>query len=469
MTLWQRLASAVQGDSLDDGPAQGTMGLGRTAMVWLAANMVVTTLLTGTLFVPGLPYGQALLIILLGTLVGGSVLIAVGTIGTRTGLPTMVLTRASFGSRGGHLPAAFNIVVLMGWSWVQAILAGVTVNYVVAQATGFSNPVLFSLLAQGIVVCLALFGHTGIQRVEPWLAVVMLLVAASIFVAAFRDVGLSAYTSLPAAPELMTGAIAFDIVIATAISWTVLSADFNRHAKSQRDGIIGTAIGYTTSTTVAMALGATALGYVALTGGEAVSFDPTVIVAGFGIPLALVIFISVMATNTLVVYGMVMSFQNIRPRADFLKVALVLGAISIVGAVFQGILNSFVGFLVLISALFVPVFAIMVVDYYVLRRRRYAVADLMSHRAGAYWYRGGVNWAAIATFAVGAFLAYYWSTEALLPTGATIPTFLTTAALYLVLGLVTGRRREAVPAGAPAPAPGATGRTAQPTEPSGQQ
>ena len=114
------LSAAVRGDNLDDGPADGTMSLGRTAMVWLAADMVVTTLLTGTLFVPGIPYGRALLLILLGTLVGGSVLIAIGNIGTRTGLPTMVLTRGSFGRRGGYLPAAFNLVVLMGWSWVQA-------------------------------------------------------------------------------------------------------------------------------------------------------------------------------------------------------------------------------------------------------------------------------------------------------------------------------------------------------------
>ena len=75
------------------------MGFGNTIMVWLAANMVVTTLLTGTLFVPGIPYLQAVLIILLGTLLGVGVLALVGCIGTRTGLPTMVLTRASFGIR----------------------------------------------------------------------------------------------------------------------------------------------------------------------------------------------------------------------------------------------------------------------------------------------------------------------------------------------------------------------------------
>ena len=447
MSIMNRLSAAVRGDNLDDGPAEGTMSLGRTAMVWLAANMVVTTLLTGTLFVPGIPYGQALLLIVLGTLVGGSVLVAIGNIGTRTGLPTMVLTRGSFGRRGGYLPAAFNLVVLMGWSWVQAILAGITVNFVVEEATGFSSPVLFSVLCQAIVVVLALFGHAGISRVEPWLAVIMLVVAATVFFVAFRDVGLSGLTGLAPDPELMTGPIAFAIVIATAISSTVLSADFNRHARSQRDGVIGTAIGYTTSTTVAMALGATALGYVAVNGGEAVSFDPTVIVESFGLPLAVVIFVSVMATNTLVVYGMVMSYMNIRPRADFLRVALVLGAVSVLGAVWQSILGSFVTFLFLISALFVPVFAIMVVDYYVLRRRRYAVADLLAERGGAYWFSGGVNPVAIASFAVGAGLAYYWTRVSPLPVGATIPSFAVTLVLYLALSLALGRGRAGRGAG----------------------
>ena len=457
MSLLTRLSAAARGDDLDDGPAEGTMSLGRTAMVWLAANMVVTTLLTGTLFVPGIPYGRALLLILLGTLVGGAVLVAVGNIGTRTGLPTMVLARGSFGRRGGYLPAAFNLVVLMGWSWVQAILAGITVDHVVERATGFSSPVLFSVLCQLLVVALALFGHAGISRVEPWLAVVMLVVAASVFVVAFRDVGLSGFTGLAPDPELMASPIAFDIVIATAISWTVLSADFNRHARSQRDGVIGTAIGYTTSTTVAMALGATALGYVAVNGGEAVSFDPTVIVESFGLPLAIVIFLSVMATNTLVVYGMVMSYMGIRPRASFLRVALVLGAISVAGAVWQSILGSFVDFLFLISALFVPVFAIMLVDYYVLRRRHYAVADLLAARGGAYWFSGGVNPAALVSFVVGAALAYYWTRVSPLPVGATIPTFLVTAVLHLALGLALGRGRSAATAPAaerPAPVSG---------------
>lgn len=443
MSTWQNLVSRMPRESDADTPAERTMSLGRTAMLWLAANMVVTTLLTGTLFVPGVPYATALQMILAGTLVGGTVLVLVGRIGTRTGLPTMVLTRGSFGRRGGYLPAAFNLVVLMGWSWVQALLAGIALNYVVERATGFSNPVLFAVIAQSIVVLLALFGHVGIQRVEPWLAVIMVVVAAYVFYTAFSAFGVGEFLDIPAQPDVITTIVVFDIVVATAISWTVLSADFNRHAMSERAGVIGTAIGYTASTFTAMALGATALGYVFLAGGEPVPFDPTVIVERFGFPLAIIIFISVMATNTMVVYGMVMSYLNVRPHANFLVVATVIGLISIVGATWQGLLDRFIEFLFLISGLFVPVFAIMLVDYYILRRGHYLFNDLIRDRGGAYWYSGGANPVALLSWAVGAALAYYWTQVSPLTFGATVPVFVVTFLLYLAGSLLTGRRRRA--------------------------
>jgi nucleobase:cation symporter-1, NCS1 family len=435
-------------------PAEGSMSLGRTFMLWLAANMVVTTLLTGTLFVPGITYATAILVIVVGTLIGVTVLVLVGTIGTRTGLPTMILTRGSFGRRGGHLPALFNLVILMGWSWVQALLAGITLNYVVEDVTGFSSPALFAVLCQTIVVVVALLGHNGIQRVEPWLAVVMLIVAAVVFFIAFREFGLSGFLDIPEQPDVgMTAAIALDVVVATAISWTVLSADFNRHAVSQRAGIVGTTLGYTASTVISMTLGATALGYVFLRGGETTSFDPTVLLAEFGLPLAVVIFVSVMATNTMVVYGMTMSYENLRPKSNYVRAALVIGLISIAGATWQGILDRFVSFLLLISALFIPIFAIMIVDYWVLRRGRYSTGDLVVPRGGAYWYLRGVNPLAVGSFVIGAALVYYWTRVTPLPFGATLPTFAVTFVLYLVLSLALGAKVGAPSAAAPSKPP----------------
>ena len=432
--MLERITTRLGHDTVEPGAdTERTMGFGNAIMVWLAANMVVTTLLTGTLFVPGIPYSRAILIILLGTLLGVGVLALVGCIGTRTGLPTMVLTRASFGVRGGTFPALLNLAVLMGWSWVQALLAGIAVNSAVESLTGFSNVPLFTILCQSLVVLLALFGHQGIERVEPFIAVVMIGLALFVFYTAFSTFGFGRFFSLGGDPSAgMTAAIAFDVVVATAISWTVLSADFNRNAKTQLGGISGTVIGYTASTFLAMSLGATAAAYAQLKGGAAQGFDAALLVENFGIAAAVVVFLSVMATNTLVVYGMIMSFLNLRPQSGFVGPALIIGLVSIIGALWQGILDRFLGFLLLIGTFFVPVFAIMLADYWILRRGSYSVGDVLG-RGRAYWYTAGFNLPAWVAYVVGAGLALYWTRISPLSFGATVPVFLITFVLYLAL------------------------------------
>jgi NCS1 family nucleobase:cation symporter-1 len=442
--MLQRIISRLGHDTVEPGAdTERTMGFGNTIMVWLAANMVVTTLLTGTLFIPGIPYLQAIVIIVLGTLLGVTVLSLVGCIGTRTGLPTMVLSRGAFGVRGGKVPGVLNLAVLMGWSWVQALLAGIAVNYAVETLTGFSSVALFTILCQSIVVLLALFGHEGIERVEPFIAVVMIGLALFVFYIAFSAFGFGEFTSLPGDPSAgMTAAIAFDVVVATAISWTVLSADFNRNAKTQLGGIFGTVIGYTASTSIAMSLGATAAAYAQLKGGGAQGFDPAVLVENFGLPAALVVFLSVMATNTLVVYGMVMSYLDLRPESNFLTSALVIGVISIVGALWQGILDRFLDFLLLIGTFFVPVFAIMLADYYLLRRGNYSAQDVLKKRGGAYWYTGGFNAPAWVAWVMGVGLALYWTRISPLSFGATVPVFVLTFVLYLAIRFAADRLTE---------------------------
>jgi NCS1 nucleoside transporter family len=457
MNLYQRLDTHLQQNADGFGPIRGTLSTPRIGMIWLAANFVVTTLLTGTLFIPGIDFGSAIWLIVIGTVVGAVVLTLIGNIGTLTGLPTMAITRGAFGTRGSLLPVAANVIILMGWSWVQAMLAGVTVNYVVAQLTGFSNPILFAVLCQTLVVCLAILGHEGIAKVEPWLAVVILAIMVYVFTTAFTTFGPAEFGGIGVDASLgYTSFVVLDIVIATAISWTVLSADFNRLAKSSRAGILGSGIGYTISTVLAMSLGATAIGYVILSGEPAAEFDPTVIVAAFGTPLAIVIFMSVMATNTMVVYGMVTTIVNAQSRwkLRFLPTALVVGVISIAGSTWLALLNQFTDFLVTISAFFVPVFAIMIVDYYIIKRRSYS-RDILSEGGGRYWYTGGVNWAAIGVWVIGAaasyVLTYLWPS----PVGATIPAFVLSFLLYLALSIKSRERFAGERAGHLAEQPGA--------------
>lgn len=81
--------------------------------MWLGANVVVTTILTGMLLVPDLPFLRAMTLVLVGSILGVGLRL-VGLMGTRTRLPTMVLARGAFGMRGSNPPAAVNMVILIG-------------------------------------------------------------------------------------------------------------------------------------------------------------------------------------------------------------------------------------------------------------------------------------------------------------------------------------------------------------------
>ena len=434
MNWYRRLEQRLESGH-DSGVIRGTLSGGRMFMIWLAANLVVTTLLTGPLFVPGVDFTTAVIVIILGTLIGTIVLTLIGNIGTRTGLATMAITRGAFGAKGSFLPVAANVIILMGWSWVQAMLAGISVNYVVAQTTGFSNPILFSVLCQALVVGLAILGHEGIEKAEPWFALLILLVMAYVFVIAFTGHAPSEYAGIESLPALeFTPVLALDIVISTAISWTVLSGDLNRLAGTQKAGIVGSGLGYLTSTVLAMLLGLTAFSFILLDGGDPAAFDPTALAAEFGWALAIVIFLSVMATNTMVVYGMVNSVVGAQSRTKlkFLPTALILGAISIIGSTWLALLDQYTDFLVMIGAFFVPVFAILIVDYYIIKRRAYS-PDILKDSGGIYSYTRGINWVAVGVWVLGALASYVLTYAYPSPIGATIPSFASSFVLYLVL------------------------------------
>ncbi|RAF62410.1 purine-cytosine transporter, partial [Burkholderia multivorans] len=159
-----------------------------------------------------------------------------------------------------------------------------------------------------------------------------------------------------------------------------------------------------------------------LGGGTAAPFDPTALADRFGWPLAIVIFRSVMATNTMVVCGMVNSVLGAKSgsRLRFLPVALVLGLISIIGSTWLALLDQYTDFLTMIGAFFVPVFAILIADHYIIKRGVYS-SDILRDDGGIYSYVRGINWSAVIVWIVGALasclLTYVWPS----PLGATIP------------------------------------------------
>lgn len=416
-------------DTLDDHQHK-SLGAFGTVALWLGANVVVTTILTGMLLVPDLPFTTAMGSVLIGSLIGAIPLLLVGLMGQRTGLPSMALTRRAYGPLGSRLISLVNMGVLIAWSWIQALLAGMSLDYAIQATTGYSNLPLMTILCETVVVLIVLRGHLGIERVERWAAMAMVALAAVVLYQLNLHYDVSTLLDMPVeARNGITLGIAFDIVIATAFSWISSSADYNRNCKSGTIAVWGTYLGYVMAAMIAMGLGAAVSGLSVMNGMEQ-TYDPTRLLSGFGfgLPAALVIFFSVMTTNVMAVYSATLFCMNVSPGMAFWKPALVIGIISVLGSLIPGILDQFQNFLLIIGSVFIPAFALMIVDYFLIDRGRFTHQNLIA-QAGQLPIFHPV---AFLCYAAGAALAYYWNWVAPLSFGASLPVFVVTGLLYYI-------------------------------------
>lgn len=420
--------------------SERSMNFFSTFTLWLAANVVITSVMTGMMFVPDVSFKDAILAILIGSALGAIPLALTGRIGTRTGLSTMVITRAAFGQKGAILPAIVNTIILVGWSWIQAYMAGLSLNYAVSHATGYSNINLFVILTEVLVVAITIYGHRGVESIEKWVSVAMLMMSVLVFYKIFVTYEMSTLIQMKASENpAISGIIAFDIVIATAFSWMSTVCDFNRYCKSEKSGMWGTYLGYLLASLIAMGLGAVVSGFSILSNMEQ-TYDPTVLLAayGFGFVASIVVFLSVLSTNVMALYSATMSFMNVFPKTGFWKPTITLGILCVLGALFkETLMTNFFNFILLIATLFIPVFAIVLVDYFIVKKGYYDAEEIVLDIKGLYRYQQGFNISACLTYILGAVFAYYFTYNHPLSIGATILTFMLSGSLYYGLMAVT--------------------------------
>jgi len=91
-------------------------------LLWFGAGISIAEILTGMLLAP-LGFAKAFAAIILGHLIGGTVMYLAGLIGGRTGGSAMETVRISFGTQGAKLFAGLNVIQLVGWTAVMVASA----------------------------------------------------------------------------------------------------------------------------------------------------------------------------------------------------------------------------------------------------------------------------------------------------------------------------------------------------------
>lgn len=398
--------------------------------LWFSLGVGLMVLQLGALLAPGLGMSGALLAIACGTALGVLLLGAVAVIGTDTGLSSMGALRLSLGRHGVALPALLNLLQLVGWGAFEIIVMRDAAALLAVKAfgagSGWNSPALWTLLFGSLATLLAVAGPlTFVRRVlRKW--GIWLLLGACVWLTwnLFAKVDLGALWRR-AGDGSMPFALGFDIAIAMPLSWLPLIADYSRFGKTAGRVFGGTALGFFLGNCWLMSLGvAYTLAFVP--SGEVNALLLALAGAGLGIPLLLILLDE--SENAFAdIHSASVSLGILLPlKVEHL--ALAIGALCTLIAWFAP-LAEYQNFLLLIGSVFAPLFGVVLVDHFVLRRRRPAPAS-----------SAALRWDALLAWAAGVTL--FHSLAQFYPDiGATLPALALAALLQAAFGLL--RRSQA--------------------------
>ncbi len=376
------------------------LGLFDTAALWSNLGISLLLPIVAAFLVPGLSFAQASLAIVVGVIVGNLMLAYAGRIGAATGAPGMVLYRPSLGRAGSYLPTALNVLQNVGWGAFELLIIGTAAAAITTRAFGVGARWAWTL-AFGVVVTLMAVGgpllvvRRWIRRYALWL-----VVASTIYLTVYVLTAVPFSTFLDARGD---GSGSFwggvDLVISMPISWIPLVADFTRFSSDRRAGFVGTGIGYAIAHAWFYFLGVMLI----LSDVAADPTDPTGFVAAvLAVPAGLVALgiLAVDETDEAFanIYSASVSVQNVFPRWSQRRLSVVIGAVCTLLAVVVPLVQ-YENFLLLIGAVFVPLFGVLTAHYAVVRRG-YSADELYSGP------RGVRPWGCVAW--VAGFLAYNW-------------------------------------------------------------
>ena len=360
--------------------------------LWFSLGIGLMVLQTGALLAPGLGLSGGLLAIFLGTLVGVALLASVGVIGCDTGLSSMAALKLSLGSRGALLPALLNVLQLIGWGAFEIIVMRDAASLLGARAFSdasvFSNPLLWTLFFGALATLLAVSGPlTFVRKVlRKW--GIWLLLAACLWLTwnLFSKADLGALWAQKGDGSLPL-AVGFDIAIAMPLSWLPLIADYSRFGKRAIKVFGGTAAGFFLGNVWLMSLGV-AYTLAFAPSGEVNALLLALAGAGLGIPLLLILLDE--SENAFADIHSAAVSGGVLWRLKVEHLALAIGGICTLIACFVP-LAQYQNFLLLIGSVFAPLFGVVLVDHFLVRKRSAQVTTALFCWPALLAWAGGVS------------------------------------------------------------------------------
>jgi putative hydroxymethylpyrimidine transporter CytX len=234
-------------------PGDRVFGFTQHLSLWFSLGVGLLVMQVGAYLVPAVGPRDALIAIVLGSVIGAGLLAWTAKLGCDSGLTSAGLMHSTYGSLFAKLPIILNIVQLVGWTTFELVIMRDGSAAIAKQSFGFDLSGLGGVVATtaiwGAVLC-ALIAASMLTTVRKLIGKFALpLVVLSLvwltwqFGSQIAAKGFGAFWNNPGKGGM--GLLsAMDLVIAMPVSWLPLIADYARHGKDGKSAMRGTWIGY---------------------------------------------------------------------------------------------------------------------------------------------------------------------------------------------------------------------------------
>jgi len=354
-----------------------------------------------------------------------------GKPGVDHGIPYPVLARASMGVGGARLPAMLRAIVAVFWYGAQTYFASTALELLIVTLTGYSGGATWLGLSSvgwlSFVLVwafqIAIFSHgmnwvgTFLNVAGPFVYLVMIGLLVVLWQKSDGQLLSAAQTIFaPENPTFESEMSGFIKIVGTMVAYfaavMINFSDFSRYTKSNRAMVLGNLAGLPANMVLFSALAVLITAGAAVVYGEQIT-NPTQIVeradsAVFSVIAAITFFAATVGINLVANFiPAVNGIANLAPRTlNFQRAGWVTSVFALfIGGFWVSFISTvgISGFVNTLGATLAPLYGIMIVDYYGVRRQRLVLKDLYStDPAGAYAYTRGWNHRALIAFAVAA-------------------------------------------------------------------
>lgn len=349
----------------------------------------------------GMNFWSAFWALTLGAIVLEIVSIIVGIAGQREGMSTSLLARwTGFGRYGSAVIGLVIAIGLIGWFGIQnAVFAEGLV-----QLIGGMPLWIWSIIAGVIVIAIVTFGFLSMG----WTAYIavpsFLLLAGWTITSALIHHSLSHLTAMAPPGPRLTLSQGATLVAGGFIIGAVITPDMTRFNRSASDVVKQTILGIT--------LGEYTIGLIGVLLAHAArsSNVVSIVYSASGFIGTIILVTATLKINDWNLYSSTLGIVNaidtlFNKKVSRIKTTWIIGGIGTVLAA-VGILQHFVGFLIVLGVAIPPISGIMLTDYWILGRQRLRLTESLS-RGTLPDHAEKFNWPMILAWVGAFFLGYF--------------------------------------------------------------